>query len=621
MYTFLISLLLFTNPFATSDSISVTSEIKEVTVYRQQAQIQRQATANLKAGKNIIVFEQLSPTLNQNSIQLKANGKFTVLSLTQRYNYFTKQKNNPAVLELEIQLDSLQQQITLLNSDRNVIQREMRLLESTTAIIDNNEVTAAELTQFLDLYRTRATKLEREQIELNETISEKQNELNKIRAQIRELTGSQRERFAEVIAEVHSDQAQTLTFTLSHLVRAAGWTPSYDIRSEDISSPLSINYKAEVYQNTGIDWNDVDLTVNSGNPSANATLPAISPAYVDFIQAQTARSAKSYADIIRISNSGIVQGRVVDGTSGEAIIGANVSIQGTNKGTATDRNGNFMITNIQNGNYILKVDYVGYNSLSQRITLSNTGIQANVFLNPAILGLEEVVVSSYAEDRNAQMKAKREMPAPPPVQEVESQTSFSYKINTPYSVPSDGKAHTVEIKRSEVDTDYSYSTIPKYAQHAFLIGKMSDWDDLNLIAGEANIYFENSFIGTTRINPNTFDDTLSVSLGRDESIVIERTKLRDFEERNFFGNKVREKNAWEINIRNTKSEAISIKVQDQLPISRNEDIQVEANRLSGGTLDKQTGIVTWQFTLAPNSSETIRFDYQVEYPSDQQIRY
>ncbi|MGN8225027.1 DUF4139 domain-containing protein [Gracilimonas sp. BCB1] len=526
MYTILLTLFLFTNPIAISDSISVTSEIKEVTVYRQQAQIHRQVTVGLNAGKNIIVFEQLSPTLDKNSIQLRANGKFTVLSLSQHFNYFSNQKTNPAIRDLEIKRDSLQQRITLLNSDRNVIQREMRLLESTTAIIDNNGVTAAELTQFLDLYRTRATKLERELIKLNESISEKQNELNKIRAQIRELSGNQRERFAEVIAEVQSEQTQSLTFTLNYLVRSAGWTPSYDIRSEGISAPLNINYKADVYQNTGVNWDKVNLTINSGNPSANTTLPNISPTYVDLIS--------------------------------------------SNPQPAKQRT------------------------------------------------LEELVVTGYAE---ADAVNRAEMPAPPSVQEIENQTSFSYKISAPYSVPSDGKAHTVEVKRAEIDTEYSYSTIPKYAQQAYLIGKMSDWDDLNLIAGEANIYFENSFIGTTRINPNSFDDTLSVSLGRDESIVIERNKLKDFEERNFFGNKVREKFAWEVNIRNTKSEAISIQVQDQLPISRNEDILVEANRLSGGTLDKQTGIITWQFTLAPNSSETIRFDYQIEYPADQQIRY
>ncbi|MBO6586569.1 MAG: mucoidy inhibitor MuiA family protein [Gracilimonas sp.] len=529
MNTLLFVLFLFVNAFPPTDSLLTTSQIDEVTVYRQQAQIQRKATLNLKAGKNIVVFEQLTPSMNQNSIQLKADGQFTVLSITQRYNYFKSQQRNPQVLQLEQRRDSLQQEVTFLESDLNVIQREMRLLESTTSDVQNHELTAAELTQFLDLYRSRASKLERERISLSKKLNTERAELNKIIAQIRELSGSQRNRFSEVIAEVNSEQAQTLTFTLSYLVRSAGWSPSYDIRSQSVSEPLLINYKAKVFQNTGIDWDDVSLTINSGNPSAGATLPNISPTYVDFVQAYPQPAKQSMMD--------------------------------------------------------------------------------------------ELVVTGYAES-DAAKRAEVAMEAQlPSVDFTQNQTSFSYKINTPYTVPSDGKAHNVEIKRAETTTDYSYSTIPKHAQHAYLIGNISDWDDLNLIAGEANIYFENSFIGTTRINPNSFDDTLSVSLGRDEGIIVDRNKLRDFEERNFFGNRVREKHAWEINIRNTKSESITITVKDQLPISGNEDIKVNANRLSGGNLDKETGIVTWTLTLSPNSSESLRFDYQIEYPSDQRISY
>ncbi len=529
MNTLLFALFFFVNAFPNADSLITTSQIDQVTVHRQQAQIQRKATVNLKAGKNIVVFERLSPSLNQNSIQLKADGQFTVLSITQRFDYFKSEQQNPEVSKLKQQRDSLQQEVTFLESDLNVIQREMRLLESTTSVVENHELTAAELTQFLDLYRSRASKLERERISLSERINRKRTELNKVNAQIRELSGSHHKRFSEVIAEVSSEQDQTLTFSLSYLVRSAGWTPTYDLRSQSVSEPLSINYKAKVYQNTGIDWDNVSLTINSGNPSVSATLPTISPTYVDFVQAFPAAA-------------------------------------------------------------------------KQRM-------------------LNELVVTGYAESdavQRAEMPMEAQLPS---VDFAQNQTSFSYKINIPYTIPSDGKAHNVEIKRAKVVTDYTYSTIPKYAQNAYLIGKISDWDELNLIAGETNVYFDNSFIGTTRLNPNSFDDTLSVSLGRDEGITVDRTKLRDFEERNFFGNRVREKHAWEINIRNTKSEPITITVKDQLPISKNEDIKVNANRLSGGNLNKETGIVTWTLTLTPNSSESLRFDYQVEYPSDQQIRY
>jgi uncharacterized protein (TIGR02231 family) len=525
----LLTLFLSANILTPTDSISVSSSINEVTVFRQQAQIERKAEVNLEEGKNIIVFKRLTPTLDQKSIQLKASGKFSVNSITQRYDYFSDQRITPEIQLLENQRDSLKHQITFLESDLNVLQNELQLLESTVSNINNKELTAAELTQFLDLYRKRAGKLKGDEISINESLKKKNHQLNKVLSQINDLKGNQQSRFSEIIAEVSSKQPQTLTFTLSYLAGSAGWVPSYDIRSEDITKPLNISYKADVYQNTGIDWNDVQITINSGNPSVNVILPDLSPSYVDFIRRDP------------------------------------------------------------------------------------------ISANPQ--ALRELVVTAYSKSESAKQD-EMALEAEAPITEFnQNQTSFSYKISTSYTIPSDGKAKTIEVNRTEVETAYSYSTVPKLSNHAYLIGEMSNWDNLNLIAGDGNVYFENNFIGTTRLNPNSFDDTLSVSLGRDESIIIERNKLRDFEERNFFGNKVREKNAWEINIRNTKSESISISVQDQIPLSRNEDINVEATRLSGGILNKQTGIVTWKINIEPNATHTIRFDYQVEYPSGERIRY
>lgn len=526
----LLSLFMSVNLLSPSDSLTVSSSIDNVTVYRQQAQIEREAEVKLQEGKNIIVFEGLSPTINQNSIQLKASGRFTVNSITQRYNYVTDQQYKPEIQLLENERDSLMQEISYLESDLTVIQSELQLLESTVSNINNKELTAAELTQFLDLYRKRAGTLKGDQMTLNNSLAMKNDQLQKITAQINELTGDQRTRSAEIVAEVSSEQDQTLMFTLNYLVRSAGWVPSYDIRSQDISTPLTLSYKADIYQNTGVDWDNVQITINSGNPSLNAVLPELTPSYVDLFSPAQQMSADSQA-------------------------------------------------------------------------------------------LQELVVTAYSRTESAKQK-EMILEAEAPVTEfTQNQTTFSYKVSTPYTIPSDGKAQTVEVNRTEVETVYTYSTVPKLSAHAYLIGKMSDWSELNLIPGKGNVYFENNFIGTTRLNPNAFGDTLSVSLGRDEGIIIKRDKLRNFEERNFFGNKEREKNAWEISIRNTKAEAITISVQDQIPVSQNEEIKVEATRLSGGKLNKQTGIITWDITIKPSETHTIRFDYQIEYPSGEQIRY
>ena len=130
-----------------------------------------------------------------------------------------------------------------------------------------------------------------------------------------------------------------------------------------------------------------------------------------------------------------------------------------------------------------------------------------------------------------------------------------------------------------------------------------------------------TFIGTNYLNPVALQDTLGILLGKDERINIERKKLKDFEERRFFGSKTRESLSYEITIRNTKPEAISISVEDQIPVSTDESIKVTPKDISGGKLDKETGIITWDLELKSNETKKLRIDFEVEYPKSKKIIY
>lgn len=514
-----------------SDTLITQSVINEVTVYRQQAQIQRTSTIDLKPGKNVVVFESLSPSLIESSLQLRGNKTFTILSLTRRTNYFTVKETPVIVKELQSRRDTLQKRITFLSSDLSVLERELRLLESTENFISNQEMTPTELSQLLDLYRSRVSKLEHEKISLNEKANVYKTELNKILAQLREYGNDQNKRFSEVIAEINSERSQSINIELQYLVYNAGWKPSYDIRGTDISAPLSLSYKASIYQNTGIDWHETNVTISSANPTLNSTLPEINPIFVSF-----------------------------------------------------------------------KTPHPP--ALKER-------------------GLNEVIVTGYSDriEMEKEMSLDAPMNLSPPAQNIQGQTSFSYRIKIPYSVPSDGKEHTLEFRKEDVPANYNYSSVPKFSEQAYLTGKITEWEELDLIPGKASIYFENTYVGTTNINPLSFDDSLEVSLGVDESIVVERKKLREFEERNFFGNKVRENHSWEINIRNSKDETIEISVKDQVPLSRDESIKIDIKEISNGSYNSDTGVVTWRVKLDAGQTKTLRLNYQIEYPKGQKITF
>src|SRR6478736_10421838 len=122
--------------------------------------------------------------------------------------------------------------------------------------------------------------------------------------------------------------------------------------------------------------------------------------------------------------------------------------------------------------------------------------------------------------------------------------------------------------------DYSYSVAPKLDQDSFLLAKATGWEDFSLLPGEANIFFEGTFVGKTFIDPNNIKDTLSVSLGRDKRIVVKREKLKDLTSRKFIGSSQKESYSYEISVRNTKTEAIKITLEDQVPVTQNSQIEV-----------------------------------------------
>ena len=630
----LLLLFLSLSPFlqTASDSTTIESTIENVTVFRSQAQIERVADVKLKTGKNVIVFTDLSSSMIPNSIQLRGKGAFTLLSITNRNNFTEKKTNNALVTRLIEQRDSLQRVTTSKRARINVINSSISLLSSSNNIANNHKLTAAELDALLDLNSKRLLEFEEQKITINSEIQALNNQIQLLNNRIRETGATTRNRFKEVVAEIEIESGRNMEFSLQYLVYNAGWNPGYDIRSESISAPLQIDYKAKIYQNTGYDWNDVTFTINSGDPSQNVQKPELFPNYVGFYnirkKARSSSGANSVANITQTSDKGTIEGIILDTQTGEALPGVVVELPELGLGTSANIDGYFEISNVPNGNHIINISFIGYKNYSSRISINNSGLVVKALMAEDVVGLDELVVTGFSNDARrghaseAQVE-KEEFSQSTSIsnQEITNQTSFSYKIERPYSVPSDGKEHILTIKEEKPDVNYVYSTVPKLSSNAYLIGSLTDWNDLNLIEGEANIYFENSFIGTTYLDPSSLQDSLDISLGKDERIIIERKKLKDFEERRFFGSKTRESLSFEISIRNTKSEAIEIMVEDQIPVSTDESIKVSPKELSNGSLDEETGIITWRIKLAPNETRRLRLNFQIEYPKGKRINY
>lgn len=197
--------------------------------------------------------------------------------------------------------------------------------------------------------------------------------------------------------------------------------------------------------------------------------------------------------------------------------------------------------------------------------------------------------------------------------------NVEFDIALKYSIPTDGKGHIVVLKTSQLATTYNYLIVPKVEQSAFLIARITDWEALSLLPGNANIYFNNSYVGKTNINPMTLADTLSLSLGRDKSIEVKRTQVADKSTERLLGANNKKSLAYQIEVRNSKAITIEVIIKDQLPISQKESIKVELQNKSGGELDEVTGIITWREKVKSKVKKTYELEFDITYPKNEPL--
>ncbi len=591
----------------------ISSHLDSVKVFLQGAQLNRSATASLPSGKSVIVLKELSPYINPQSIQVKSKNELIVLSVNHRLDYLgTKEKS-----ALQDSVKTVQDSINVAQATLEALDEELLFLKENNDIAGTqNGLSLTNLKEISDYYQSRMKAIRLEKLAINRRIQALQEGLNNLRRQFAQWNDSQSTR-GEIVIAVESKRAQSVNLLCSYMVSNASWFPAYDLRAKDVQSPVELMYKARLQQNTGEEWKDVKLAFSNANPNASGEMPELSPWYLDFntVYPQNLQSIYGRAN----PNVRQVSGRINSAEMGDPIPGVNVVVKGTSVGTVTDINGEYSIS-IPQGARTLVYSFIGF--ASQEVPIASETM--NIILQSDVQQLNEVVVGYGEESKEIRIRgmssSKQEADAlPVPTTQVENQTSVEFSVDIPYTVNSDGQSYTVDLAKLEIPAAYEYQCVPKLDKDAFLIARITDWEQYNLLEGEVNLFFENTYVGKSLLNVRFVQDTLDVSLGRDRNVTVDRTKVQDYTKKRFIGSKQVESRGWQLTAKNNKSQNIHLLVYDQVPISRLSDIDVEAEELSGGKLNETTGIVRWEIDLSGKSSETKTLRYSVEYPKDRNL--
>ncbi|MHB1277332.1 MAG: DUF4139 domain-containing protein [Bacteroidia bacterium] len=505
--------------FAQEQVQEVSSDIDHVELYTQGAQVTRLATSPLEAGITRLVFTGITSQLDPTSIRVKARNEVLILAVAGSTAIHSNPKKAPIIRMLEDSLALLRYELDMEKNTRFVLEQQESLILSNKELKGDKGLVLIDLEDALIIYQKQLAQIKQGQLDSRIREQKLQDRIYHTEAQLAEFRKSNQVPTYEVVVTVSVPTAKKMEhFELEYFVQGAAWVPSYDIRVKELTGPIQLQYKADIYNNSGENWDNVKLSLSSASPNLGGLPPVLNNQLLYF--------AEPY---------------------------------GYDKKPAPSEQYGFF--------------------------------------------KQELEVSSYTFDVGITQK----------------NTSFSFDIPTRIKVVANNQAQKVALVDHELKGIFEHFTVPKLEEEAFLISKITGWEDLNLLIGTGNIYFEGTYLGQTSIDPTITTDTLVISLGRDKGVVVQREKLTEFCSSNFTGSKKVEILVYEITLRNTKKEDVNIRVEDQLPLSSNKEINVEATEISGAVYDEVTGKLTWQKNIPAGTTIKIRVAYEVKYPKDKVV--
>ena len=526
----------------------IKAPVESAVVYLDGAEVTHNKTITLEAGRNSIIFVGISSHLISKSKQINVGSDASILSISDKINYLNSSVETPKMKTLKDSLKLLNETVEQITYEKEAYVTEKKMLVDNEVMGGREKAVAvAELKLAADFYRSRIKEINMELFKLDKKLTPCYDIIARLDKEIDECNGKLAAPTAEVTVLLAATTKLATKIELKYLVNDAGWAPSYDLIAEDINKPIELKYRAKVFNNTDVDWNNIKLKLSTSDPSLNASKPQLAAWYLNF---QNEYDNNYYGN-------------------------ANQQAQ-----IQSDYNAKYLEENMKA-------------KIAADAATKSTGDGKIYKLNIAKpITFEEVQVSEL---------------------------SAEFEIKNTYTIPADAKPYIVEVTNYNLPATFKYYSIPKTEKEAFLLARISGWEQLDLVEGPANVYFGGSYVGQSYIYTRSLDDTLDLSFGRDKKVMVSRTKLKDFNSKSFSGTNKKETQSYEIVIKNNRKMPISIDIEDQLPVSQNSEIVVEITELSKAKKDEATGKLLWNYTIAPGEQQKITLTYSIKYPKSKAV--
>jgi uncharacterized protein (TIGR02231 family) len=528
------------------------ANVDRATIYRSGATLFISQDINLLPGMNEIVFDGVAASMDQNSVMAYGNGNFTITEA----HYFpfyveavkdTSKQASRIRKQLKFCVDSINEfQFKLDETSARIatLELEKQLLTSNRYIKGETKKDSLSIfKEAVEFMRSRMTLITADIFKLKREQSFWQEKMNALNARYQQLNetlslvgngNGETNLKHQIVVSIMAEVAGPANVAVSYFISQAGWLPMYDIKAFGNKSKLELVQHAKVWQQSGIDFSNVGITLSTGNPGLAFNRPDLQPWVLDIRKKQK-------------------QVAVVDQSAMSSV------------------------------EVLAKKSRAG--SYNEQRTESDD--------------VKDLVL--YADDYTDKNV---------------SAILAEYQIKLKYDLASGNIPISLLIGKSELNSELEYYCAPKLDQSVYLQAKVTGWEEMNLIPAQARIYFDGSYSGKINFDPQSIGDTLQIDLGKDPAWVITRKKTKEKTTDKVLQDQKIVQYAYQIQVRNAKAISAKLIVEDQIPLSKNENIEVKLLSSTKAIENTETGILRWELDVKSRETKKLEFSYEVKHGSN-----
>lgn len=532
------------NPETRSLRKVVETQIKAACVYTNEALVTRRGVVSLTGEERELVITALPVTLETESVRVSGAATLPVRLLgVSSSRVFTTEPIGERVAELTRQIEQLEAEKRHLQAQVDALALQSSFIDGLRKTTEDpfsqslarRNLSLSEVLDFLNFIGSQYSEYAIASSECKTQQQEIDKQLQALCASLQKILSPHPKESFNLIVAIEANGAGDFELEVSYLVNHASWNPLYDLRVSSTSDTVHISYLAEVTQNTGEDWLDVDITLSTAKPGLGTLPPQLKPWYIDVPQPMSSGFMRRRAMSIPVPAPGMLRAGATEDNDEEP----------------ENAEENF-------------------------------------------IAAENVVAEVYQEG-----------------------SVVTFQLNGGGNIPSDGSPHKTTIFNDDYPCNFDYVAIPRLVSFAYLQANVKNSaNGVTLLPGKANIFRDRVFVGTTQLGNIAPGQEFKLNLGIEEGLKIERELVERHVDKKLIVNQRRISYSYRLIIINLLNSEANLKLTEQLPVSRNEQIKVRLTRSNPQIQLGEMGILEWILTLSPQERKEIYYQFTAEHPPE-----